>query len=123
MIKGKPQYMSPEQANGQPLDGRSDLFAVGIMLWELLTGQRLFEGSTHESLARIVLGNVQPPSTVSPDIPRDLEAVAMKLLARERDHRYANAELTIEDLARCADSPRNGRSELARILAERFPMP
>lgn len=121
MIKGKPQYMSPEQAKGEPLDGRSDLFAVGIMLWELATGHRLFEGSTQESLARIVFGNIPPPSSVSPDIPRDLEAVTMTLLANTREARYANAELAIEDLARCVDAPRNGRTELARVLAERFP--
>lgn len=121
MIKGKPQYMSPEQANGEALDGRSDLFAIGIMMWELLTGRRLFEGSTHETLARIVLGNVSPPSSVSPDVPHDLESVTMRLLARDRNQRYANANAVIEDLYRCSYAPRDGRSELARLLAERFP--
>ncbi len=121
MIKGKPQYMSPEQANGEPLDGRSDLFAVGIMLWELLTGRRLFDGSTHESLARIVYGNIDPPSSVQRDIPPELDAITMRLLARNKVDRYASAEPAIEDLARCVDAPRNGRGDLGRLLAERFP--
>jgi serine/threonine protein kinase len=121
MIKGKPQYMSPEQANGEALDGRSDLFAVGIVLWELLTGRRLFDGSTNETLVRIVHGNVPPPSSVAPDIPHDLDAITMKLLTRDRFSRYFSAGLAIDDLAACAHAPRNGRGELARLLAERFP--
>jgi len=121
LIKGKPQYMSPEQANGEPLDGRSDLFAVGIMLWELLTGRRLFDGGTHEVMARVAFGQVGSPSAVAPDIPPDLEAITMRLLARAREARYPTAEAAIEDLARCAHAPRNGPSELARVLAERFP--
>ena len=121
MIKGKPQYMSPEQANGSPLDGRSDLFAVGIMLWELLTGRRLFEGTTQEVLSRLMLGRVPLPSSVAADVPGDLEAVTMRLLSQDRDGRYATAELVIEDLARCANAPRNGQGELSRLLAARFP--
>ncbi len=121
LIKGKPQYMSPEQANGEALDGRSDLFAVGIILWELLTGRRLFEGATQEALAQVFFGHIERPSRLRSDVPADLEAVTMRLLARERAGRYAKAELAIEDLARCGDAPRNGRSELVRLLAERFP--
>ncbi len=121
MIKGKPQYMSPEQANGMALDGRSDLFAVGIMLWELLTGRRLFEGTTQEVLTRLMMARIPRPSTVAPDVPADLEAVAMRMLAQDREGRYLTAELAIEDLARCANAPRNGQGELSRLLAERFP--
>ncbi len=121
MLKGKAGYMSPEQANGEQLDGRSDLFAVGIMLWELLTGQPLFVGTTKEALAQIFFRPIPRPSAVRPGVPPDLEAVAMRLLERERNARYQNAELAIEDLARCRDAPRNGRSDLMRILAERFP--
>ncbi len=121
MIKGKPQYMSPEQANGEALDGRSDLFAVGIMLWELLTGRHLFEGTTQEAFAQIFFRSIPPPSTVAPDVPRDLDAVTMRLLARDKNARYATAEDAIEDLTLCANAPRNGRAELAQLLAERFP--
>ncbi len=120
IIKGKPAYMSPEQANGGALDGRSDLFAVGIMLWEMLTGQRLFVGDTREALAQLFFKPIPLPSAVRPGVPPDLEAVTMRLLARELPERTARAEDAIDELAGCADAPRDGRSELVRLLAERF---
>ncbi|MDQ3366252.1 MAG: protein kinase [Myxococcota bacterium] len=121
MLKGKPSYMSPEQANGEQLDGRSDLFAVGVMLWEALTGRRLFDGNTQEIIAQVLFRPIPRPSSLRAGVPADLESITMRLLERDRSARYANAELAVDDLARCADAPRNGRSELARLLAERFP--
>ncbi|HEU0029911.1 MAG TPA: serine/threonine-protein kinase [Kofleriaceae bacterium] len=121
MIKGKPGYMSPEQANGEELDGRSDLFAVGVMLWEILTGRRLFDGTTQETIAQVLFKPIPRPSSLRSGVPPDLEAVTMRLLEREKPRRYSNADSAIDDLARCADAPRNGRSDLARLLAERFP--
>ena len=89
-IKGKPAYMSPEQANGQPLDGRSDLFAVGVMLWEMLVGRRLFVGEdTRATLAAVLFGQIPRPRAMRPDVPKDLERVAMKLLERDLPARYA----------------------------------
>jgi len=121
-IKGKPAYMSPEQANGQSLDGRSDLFAVGVMLWEMLTGQRLFVAEDiRATLAAVLFGKIPRPRTVRPDIPKDLERVTMKLLERDLPARYATAEAAIADLLNCADAPRNGREVLTAALAERFP--
>jgi len=122
-VKGKAAYMSPEQANGERLDGRSDLFAVGIVLWEALAGQRLFAADTVKAeLARVFFAPIPLPSTLRAGIPADLEAVAMKLLSRELEGRYANAEQAIEDLARCADNPRDGRGDLVRLLVGRFPL-
>ena len=122
VIKGKPAYMSPEQINGVPLDGRSDLFAVGVMLWQMLTGQYLFAlGTTTETLARVLFAPVPRPSSLAPDVPGDLEAVAMRLLERDRAQRYATAEDALDDLLRCADAPRDGRRELEHVLVERFP--
>ncbi len=121
-IKGKPAYMSPEQINGSPLDGRSDLFAVGVMMWQMMTGQYLFaSGTTAETLARVLFHPVPSPRSVMPDIPPDLEAVTMKLLAREPAHRYATAEDAIDDLLRCQHAPRDGRRELEQLLITRFP--
>ncbi|HMG24377.1 MAG TPA: serine/threonine-protein kinase, partial [Kofleriaceae bacterium] len=121
-LKGKPAYMSPEQANGQPLDGRSDLFAVGVMLWEMLVGQRLFVGQdTRATLAAVLFGQIPRPRTLRSEVPRDLERVTMKLLERELAARYASAELAIADLMQCADAPRAGREAVIAILAERFP--
>nr|MDQ3299982.1 serine/threonine protein kinase [Myxococcota bacterium] len=121
-IKGKPAYMSPEQANGQSLDGRSDLFAVGIMLWEMLVGRRLFTGEdTRAMLAGVLFGQIPRPRSLRADIPKDLERVCMKLLERDLPARYATAEHAIADLLHCSDAPKAGREALAAALAERFP--
>ncbi|HEU4732252.1 MAG TPA: serine/threonine-protein kinase [Kofleriaceae bacterium] len=121
-IKGKPAYMSPEQANGQRLDGRSDLFAVGVMLWEMLVGQRLFVAEdTRATLAAVLFGQIPRPRTARADVPKDLERVTMKLLERDLPLRYATAEEAIADLMNCADAPRLGREALMAVLAERFP--
>jgi serine/threonine protein kinase len=121
-IKGKPAYMSPEQANGQALDGRSDLFAVGVMLWEMLVNRRLFVGEdTRATLASVLFGQIPRPRSLRPDVPKDLERVVMKLLERDLPARYATAEAAIHDLLECKDAPRNGREQLMRVLAERFP--
>ncbi len=121
-IKGKPAYMSPEQINGAPLDGRSDLFAVGVMMWQMLTGQYLFaSGTTAETLARVLFAPVPSPRSVAPDVPPDLEAVTLKLLAKEPAQRYASAEDAIDDLLRCQHAPRDGRRELEQLLLHRFP--
>ncbi|MEO8553907.1 MAG: serine/threonine-protein kinase, partial [Kofleriaceae bacterium] len=122
LIKGKPAYMSPEQANGEALDGRSDLFAVGIMLWEMLVGRRLFIGEdTRSTLAAVLFGQVPRPRSLRGDIPKDLERVVMKLLERDLPARYPTAEVAINDLLDCHDAPRNGRELLQKTLAERFP--
>ena len=121
-IKGKPAYMSPEQANGQALDGRSDLFAVGVMLWEMLVGRRLFVGEdTRATLAAVLFAQIPRPRSLRGDVPKDLERVTMKLLERDLPARYANAEQAIHDLLECTDAPRSGREQLRRVLAERFP--
>jgi len=109
LLKGKPSYMSPEQANGEQLDGRSDLFAVGVVLWELMTGQRLFDGTSRESIAQVMFRPIPKPSTHRKDTPADLEAVVMRLLERDRAARFPNATAAVEALSLCKDAPRNGR--------------
>src|SRR6185369_6931101 len=98
-LKGKIQYMSPEQAWGKPIDRRSDLFSLGVVLHELLTGQRLFRGDTDINvLEKVRSADVAPPSKVNPEVPQNLDAVVMKALAREPDERYANASDMLRDL-------------------------
>jgi eukaryotic-like serine/threonine-protein kinase len=113
--------MSPEQVNAEPLDGRSDLFSVWIVIWKALTGTRLFKGEGARNLRTDPVSRRGATKHHLPEIPADLEAVVMKLLMRDRNARYANAEHAIEDLARSNDNPRNGRSEFVRFLASRFP--
>lgn len=120
-LKGKPAYMSPEQANSQPLDGRSDLFAIGTILWELLVGRPLFGADdSRASLAAILFGTVPPPRQLRPDVPRDLEKVALRLLARERSDRYRTAEAAIAELLACRSANADGRALLSTLLAQRF---
>ena len=93
-IKGKLSYMSPEQALGEPLDGRSDLFALGTVFYECLTSSRLFKGENDaETLTRICEQQIAPPSSYAPGIPADLDAVVLKMLARPRDERFQTLSL------------------------------
>ncbi|HEY1434403.1 MAG TPA: TonB family protein, partial [Thermoanaerobaculia bacterium] len=98
-LKGKIQYMSPEQAWGKPIDRRSDLFSLGVVLHELLTGERLFRGDTDMGvLEKVRVAEVPPPSRSNPEVPHNLDAVVLKALAKEPDDRYANASDLLRDL-------------------------
>ena len=84
VLKGKFAYMSPEQVRGQTIDGRSDIFAVGILLYEMVTGERLFLGeSDFSTLDKVRKAEVRPPSELNADLPPALEAIILKALARE----------------------------------------
>jgi serine/threonine protein kinase len=92
MVKGTSGYMSPEQIRGEPLDPRSDIFALGVVLHECLTGMRLFHGKNAEDgMLAALREDVQPPSRLSPDVTPALDAVTLKALARDRDQRYGTA--------------------------------
>ncbi|MBQ9818567.1 MAG: protein kinase [Proteobacteria bacterium] len=89
-VKGKSSYMSPEQAKGKLLDGRSDMFTLGTVAWELLTGYRLFKaGSDFEILTKVLKSELIHPSDIDSNIPRSLGDIIMKTLERDRDLRYA----------------------------------
>jgi tRNA A-37 threonylcarbamoyl transferase component Bud32 len=91
-LKGKVPYMSPEQCRGEPLDRRSDIFSLGIMLYELTLGKRLYEGkSDFEVLKQIVEGTVTLPHELDPSYPPELEAICMRALDKEKDKRYRTA--------------------------------
>ncbi len=98
-LKGKIQYMSPEQAWGKPIDRRSDLFSLGVVLHEMLTGERLFRGDTDITvLEKVRSAEVIPPSRMNPEVPTNLDAVVLKALAKDPDERYANASDLLRDL-------------------------
>jgi hypothetical protein len=91
--------MSPEQVRGLPIDRRSDIFAVGIVLYELLTGERLFIGeSDFSTLEKVRNVEIMPPSSYNKKIPQELERVVLKALARDPEDRYANAIDLHDDL-------------------------
>ncbi len=101
--KGKVPYMSPEQCVGLPVDRRSDIFALGIVLYESLTSRRLFKaGNDFLTMRAIVQNKISPPSTVWPQIPLELEGIVMKALSPCPDARYATADqmrIALEDFA------------------------
>jgi eukaryotic-like serine/threonine-protein kinase len=91
-LKGKLAYMSPEQLMWRKLDRRSDIFAASVVLWEALTGERLFAGeSTEETVQRILSTDVPNPSTRGPKLPAGLDAIVGRGLAREASERFATA--------------------------------
>src|SRR4051812_7997775 len=99
ILKGKFGYMSPEQVRGLPIDKRSDIFAVGIVLYELLTGERLFIGeSDFSTLEKVRNVEIQPPSSYNKKIPDELERIVLKALAKDPEDRYQNAIDLHDDL-------------------------
>ncbi|HZP73980.1 MAG TPA: Stk1 family PASTA domain-containing Ser/Thr kinase [Gaiellaceae bacterium] len=102
-IVGTAQYLSPEQARGAPVDPRSDLYSLGIVLYEMLTGKVPFTGDTPVEIAMKHLSQVpDPPSKLRPNVPHDLDAIVMRALAKDPEQRYASAEEMDADLARVA---------------------
>jgi eukaryotic-like serine/threonine-protein kinase len=102
-IVGTAQYLSPEQARGGEIDPRSDLYSLGVVLYELLTGKTPFDGETPVEIAMKHLSNPpQPPSKLRSDIPPELDQVVMRALAKNPDDRYQNAEEMEADLERVA---------------------
>jgi serine/threonine-protein kinase len=98
-IKGKYGYMSPEQCKGKPIDRRSDIFALGICLYELTTLRRAFKGNDDfETMKRIVAGDVVLPSVAVPGFPRELEAIVLTAMANDPNQRFQTAQELIEAL-------------------------
>jgi serine/threonine protein kinase/tetratricopeptide (TPR) repeat protein len=92
VLKGKYGYMSPEQARGEKVDRRGDLYALGVIFWECLTGRPLHGGLGGEALLDIVRsGKIEPPSTYVRDIPEELETIVLKLLSPKPEDRYPTA--------------------------------
>jgi serine/threonine-protein kinase len=104
-IKGKVRYMAPEQMVGSSgVDRRADVFSVGVMLWEAVTGQRLWDGRTDVQVIQAVLrASVPPPSNVNPAVPPPLEAICLRALAQDPDERYPSAAAMRADLDAAID--------------------
>ncbi|QRK04072.1 protein kinase [Archangium violaceum] len=123
ILKGKFGYMSPEQIRGLPLDRRSDIFAIGVCLYEMLTGERLFVGDSDFSvLEKVRKAEVAPPSTYNRRIPETLEKIVLKALARDVDERYQYANELGDDLQRFLLTSESifGRKDLMQYMKSTF---
>jgi len=113
-VIGTAQYLSPEQAQGNPVDARSDLYSAGCLLYELLTGRTPFVGDSPVSIAYQHVGQApQPPSVYQPALSSDLDAVVLHSLVKDRDARYQDAGQFRSDLA----AARSGRPISSAALA------
>ncbi|MSP61415.1 MAG: serine/threonine protein kinase [Myxococcales bacterium] len=122
VIYGKVSYMSPEHARGEPLDGRTDQYAAGVILWELLTGRQLVPSGDGDALERARNPRVAPPSSRASRVGRALDTIVMRALAPDRDDRFADCETfraaLAEHLAR--EAPATDAARVAAFLRELF---
>jgi len=104
LIMGSPKYMSPEQVTGARPDARSDIFSLGVVLYEILTGASPFTGeSIHSIMYQIIHFQPPPPSRINRQVPEMLDLIVTKALAKKLDERYANAKELANDLRLCKD--------------------
>ena len=122
-VKGKIGYLSPEQARGQRLDRRSDLYSLGIVLWEMLTVERLYKrDNDYDAMSAIIHDPTPPPSRYRRDIPPELDALVLRALAKSADERFQTADElaeAIESVAAQTSSPLS-QAGLSRFLRELF---
>jgi serine/threonine protein kinase/Tol biopolymer transport system component len=114
---GTVAYMSPEQADGRGMDGRTDLWSLGVVLYEMLTGRKPFRGDREQGIFYSILhAEPEPMARSRPtpsDLPPELERIVARLLAKNREERYPDAETLLTDLRAVATEPRGSRSLLA----------
>lgn len=123
-IKGKYAYMSPEQVEATPLDRRSDVFSLGIVLWEMMTGRHLFKRKREiDTLRAITRAAVPAASEVNGDVPQSLDAICAKALVAHKDRRYQNASDMGQALWAHLTAATNpmGSDEVAEIMLATFP--
>jgi eukaryotic-like serine/threonine-protein kinase len=125
MLKGKLAYMAPEQAASDPLDGRTDIFSVGVMLWEAAVGSRMWSKAPSDMriLHSLASGAVPRPGDEKPDIDPDLEQMILRATAPKASNRYANAaefQADIENHLRWLAEPSFGAREIQKLLSGAF---
>jgi hypothetical protein len=118
---GKVSYSAPEYLLGRGQDARIDLFSVGVVLWEMLIGERLFRGASDaHSRAALLSAPIAPPSARRPAIPAEIDRIVMKALERDPERRYQSAAAMAEDLDQFLGEQRYQRKTLPRLLSHLF---
>jgi serine/threonine protein kinase len=126
-VAGKLAYMAPEQLQGEAIDLRADIFALGVVLYEMALGRRLFRGRPEEVARRVLEGDIPPPTFVDPQFPPALEAIIMKALEVDPADRYTNCDHLYRDLesflqeAGLACTPRKVSAMMADLFGEGAP--
>jgi serine/threonine protein kinase len=117
-VRGKCHYLAPEQIAGSPVDARSDVFALGVVLWEMLTGRQLFGGTSDFAVTSAVTsGPIQAPSAIVPELPEALDRVLLTALARKPHERYASADRMAADLESVMSTlPSSRHGDLSSLL-------
>ncbi len=121
LFKGKISYIAPERIRDVPIDGRSDLFSLGIVLWELLAGKKLFRGASEfETLKNVSDMEVPAPSSLRPDVPPELDRIVARALARDPAERYATGQEMAEALDGVLEALHHQARALPDLLHELF---
>ncbi|MFP3870321.1 MAG: protein kinase domain-containing protein [Syntrophobacteria bacterium] len=122
MLKGKVAYMSPQQAAGKPIDHRSDIFATGILLYEMITGRRMFEGSDLEILDQVRKAEFEPPERIVTGLHPKIYEVLHRALAKQLELRYQSCDAMLADVEECLStfSVRPGAHNLAQYMKNLF---
>jgi tRNA A-37 threonylcarbamoyl transferase component Bud32 len=118
-VLGKLRYMSPEQVTGEPLDGRSDLFSLGVVLWELFCGRALFDGEHPGQVSeQVKRAEIPPPSKIRPELDAALDRIVLKALARDREARFQKAGELARELVAWSHTrdAAAGREELGALV-------
>jgi tetratricopeptide (TPR) repeat protein len=123
VIKGKVSYMSPEQASGESIDQRSDIFSTGILIYEMLTGKRMFEGEPLQILPKVCEAEFEPLDQVVKDLPPELYEILRRALAKDLEQRYQSSGDMLSDLEECMHkndlrATARGLSQYMRALFE-----
>lgn len=120
-VMGTPSYMSPEQVKGRPVDGRTDIFSLGVVLYEMLTGEKPFPGQSITTVIyKIVNEEPIPPRQLNPSIHPGLNEIVMRALAKEPDVRYQNCREMAEDLRNYRSLGGNERNPDATLISPRL---